>query len=367
MSDSSLHLSIAMIVRDEEEELPACVDNIKQFADEICIVDTGSQDNTLKIAESMGAKIKQCEWSNDFSTARNESLKLCSGSWIFVLDADERISADDGEKLRHLAKTEPTYAYRIWTKNYTHKIHRSDFLYAKKDDTWRQEFPGYFPSAKIRLFPNYKDIKFEGPVHETVLSSLNRLGITIVDEPNIVVHHYGERKPLERVIAKQKLYLLLGEKKIQEQTDNPLAYAELASQYAEMGMFLKALEYYRKALENDANNEEWWGEIASILLILGKDKEAEQAFSIAIKLNKNYFPAWRNLGLLHIKSKQWDKALDALYQANRIRPDESEILESIGVILLEKGEKEKAREYFLLLSNKEPENVRAKSYLNLYE
>ncbi|HOV34338.1 MAG TPA: tetratricopeptide repeat protein [Candidatus Hydrogenedens sp.] len=103
------------------------------------------------------------------------------------------------------------------------------------------------------------------------------------------------------------------------------------------------------------------------MLILGKDKEAEQAFSIAIKLNKNYFPAWRNLGLLHIKSKQWDKALEALYQANRIRPEESEILESIGVILLEKGEKEKAREYFLLLSNKEPENVRAKSYLNLYE
>ncbi len=364
MSESSLRLSVAMIVRDEEEELPGCLDNIKQFADEICIVDTGSQDNTLKIAESKGAKIKQCVWDNDFSLARNESLRLCKGTWIFVLDADERISTEDGKKLQQLAERETTYAYRIWTRNYTRRTDRSDFHYAEKDDPWRQEFLGWFPSAKIRLFPNRKDIQFEGPVHETVLLSLNRLGISIIDETNIVVHHYGERKPLERLTAKQKLYLLLGEKKIQEQVDNPQAYVELASQYAEMGMFVKALEYYRKALEKDANHGECWGEIASLLLILGKEKEAEQAFSIAVRLNGDHFPTWRNLGLFYIKSQQWDKALEALYQATRIKPDDSEILETIGVILLKKGEKEKAREYFLLLSRINSQNTRVLDYLD---
>ena len=180
MSNVDPLLSVAMIVRDEEQVLPQCLENLKSFVDEICIIDTGSVDETISIAKSAGAKIRCIPWKDDFSYARNESLKLCTGKWIFIFDADERLSSEDGIKLRQLAEKNIFCAYRLWTRNYTQRIDRSDFQYAPKNDVWAKEFPGWFPSAKIRLFPNLPEIKFEGPVHETVLNSLQQASIPII-------------------------------------------------------------------------------------------------------------------------------------------------------------------------------------------
>jgi len=363
MSKNIPLLSVAMIVRDEEQVLPECLENLKSFVDEICIIDTGSVDETISIAKSANAKVKCIPWQDDFAYARNESLKLCTGKWIFIFDADERLSAEDSVKLRQLVEKNIFCAYRLWTRNYTQRTDRSDFQYAEKNNPWANEFPGWFPSAKIRLFPNLPEIKFEGPVHETVLTSLQQIGIPVVDNEEIVIHHYGERKSKEKIFEKQKMYLHLGKKKTQQQPENPYSFAELASQYAEMGHFPDALEYYRKALEKEANHPEWWAEIGSLLFILGHKKEAEQSFQIAVKLNPNYFSAWRNLSLLYIKTIRWNDALSALKQAHRIRPDDCEILETMGIVLWELGEKEKAREYFYRLLTINPDNQKIQEYI----
>ncbi|MGC8738940.1 MAG: tetratricopeptide repeat protein [Candidatus Hydrogenedens sp.] len=356
-------LSVAMIVRDEEQILPECLKNLKSFVDEICIIDTGSVDGTISIAQSAGAKVKCISWENDFSYARNESLKLCTGKWIFIFDADERLSEEDGVRLRQLAEENNFCAYRLWTRNYTSRIDRSDFQYAEKGDAWAYEFPGWFPSAKVRLFPNLSEIKFEGPVHETVLNSLQQKSIPIVDNEEIIIHHYGECKSKDKILKKQEMYLHLGKKKIQQQPENPYSYAELASQYAEMGRFPDALECYRKALEKETNHPEWWGEVGSLLFILGYKKEAEQSFQIAVKLNTDYYPAWRNLSLLYIETKRWNDSLSTLQQANRIRPDDCEILEIMGNVFLELGEKEKARDCFCHLLKINPNNQKIQEKL----
>ncbi|MBK7632424.1 MAG: glycosyltransferase family 2 protein [Ignavibacteriales bacterium] len=82
-------LSLSMIVKNEERHLARCLSSVKDVVDEIVIVDTGSTDNTIEIAESFNAKIFHFDWVNDFSAARNFALTKCIGNWILYLDADE--------------------------------------------------------------------------------------------------------------------------------------------------------------------------------------------------------------------------------------------------------------------------------------
>ena len=64
-----------MIVRDEQENLPHCLESVRGLFDEIVVVDTGSKDRTVEIARSFGAKVFHFTWIDDFAAARNVALK----------------------------------------------------------------------------------------------------------------------------------------------------------------------------------------------------------------------------------------------------------------------------------------------------
>ena len=87
-------ISVSMIVKNEEVMLLDCLKSIKD-AEEIVIVDTGSEDNTIKIIKEFKKTfkgdliLKHFKWIDDFSAARNESLKYCTKDWILIIDADE--------------------------------------------------------------------------------------------------------------------------------------------------------------------------------------------------------------------------------------------------------------------------------------
>lgn len=85
-----------MIVKDEEQQLGRCLKSAISFVDEIIIVDTGSTDQTCEIATSYGARIYHHPWEGNFSKHRNQSLEYARGRWIFQLDADEELVAEDG-------------------------------------------------------------------------------------------------------------------------------------------------------------------------------------------------------------------------------------------------------------------------------
>lgn len=84
-------LSLCMIVKNESEHLARCLTSAQPYVDEIVIVDTGSQDDTVEIAQQFGAKLDYFEWCDDFSAARNYALSKVSGEWILHLDADEEL------------------------------------------------------------------------------------------------------------------------------------------------------------------------------------------------------------------------------------------------------------------------------------
>ena len=96
-------ISLCMIVRNEESYLPECLESVADVVNEIIIVDTGSTDNTKKIAESFGATVFDFTWVDDFSKARNYSLSKASNDWILYLDADERLDKNSINELVELS------------------------------------------------------------------------------------------------------------------------------------------------------------------------------------------------------------------------------------------------------------------------
>lgn len=104
MGDSPT-ITCCMIVRDEEDNLPACVRSAADLVDEWLVYDTGSVDDTRAVANELGCTVVAGEWRDDFAWARNRSLEHATGDWIVVLDADDRL--DDGAALRSLLGTDP--------------------------------------------------------------------------------------------------------------------------------------------------------------------------------------------------------------------------------------------------------------------
>ncbi|MFM1799158.1 MAG: hypothetical protein RLZZ117_1436 [Cyanobacteriota bacterium] len=89
-----------MIVRDEAESLGACLASVRELVDEMVVVDTGSEDDTVAIARAAGAVVHQIPWPGDFAAARNAALRWVTGDWVLVLDADERLRPEAIAPLR---------------------------------------------------------------------------------------------------------------------------------------------------------------------------------------------------------------------------------------------------------------------------
>jgi tetratricopeptide (TPR) repeat protein len=95
-------LSLSMIVRDEAERLERCLSSVAGFVDEMVLLDTGSTDDTVAIAERCGAVVHHLSWPGDFAPARNAALTHVRGDWVLVLDADEVLTEQAREPLRQL-------------------------------------------------------------------------------------------------------------------------------------------------------------------------------------------------------------------------------------------------------------------------
>ncbi|SIS52036.1 glycosyltransferase family 2 protein [Alicyclobacillus vulcanalis] len=87
--------SLCMIVRNEEEVLARCLESVGDLADEMIVVDTGSEDHTVEIARSFGARVEEFAWCDDFSAARNYAFRLATCAYILWLDADDVIRPED--------------------------------------------------------------------------------------------------------------------------------------------------------------------------------------------------------------------------------------------------------------------------------
>lgn len=147
-----MDLSLCMIVKDEEAQLPRCLESVRAVVDEIVVVDTGSSDRTIEIANSFGATVQTFDWCDDFATARNASLQAAQGNWILVLDADEVLLPEIVPSLKHAIQTPEYLAITLL-----------------RQEIGAKQAPY---SLVSRLFRNRSDIKFSHPYHELIDDSV---------------------------------------------------------------------------------------------------------------------------------------------------------------------------------------------------
>ena len=174
-------LSLCMIVKNEEANLARCLRGVQGIADEIVIVDTGSRDRTVEVAEQFGARVLRRPWRGSFAQARNHGLEVATGDWILMLDADEELEPGSSERLRSLLQDGQVEAYSLVVVNIT------------RDAVWTQAEN----AVSIRLWRNRPEYRFERDLHEQILPSIERArpgaGIAAADV-RILHHGYGKRE-----------------------------------------------------------------------------------------------------------------------------------------------------------------------------
>ncbi len=223
-------LTLSMILKNEEQNLPTCLDSVMGIADEIVIVDTGSFDSTKEIAKNYNAQIYDFEWCNDFSAARNFALSKSLGDWILYLDADEWLDENSKSKLLSIKNSSAKLAVKCTVNSF------DDFNNSPVSMRY------------TRLFKNNAGVRFEGKVHEQIDSSLNDLGYEKI-ESNILINHSGYNVPHEKLEEKaiRNLSMLFEE---YAETENPYYAYQIANSYVIIGEREIAEEYFKESLKN---------------------------------------------------------------------------------------------------------------------
>ncbi len=100
-----LPISLCIIIKNEVDLLERCINSAKNIVNEIIVVDTGSTDGSIALANKLGCSVYSFKWINDFSVARNFSIEKATNDWIFILDADEYITSVDIDYLNEFLST----------------------------------------------------------------------------------------------------------------------------------------------------------------------------------------------------------------------------------------------------------------------
>ncbi len=266
-------LSLCMIVKNEAKTVAGCIASVKSAMDEIVVVDTGSADNTKEIARDMGAKVFDFPWCDDFSAARNESIRRATGDYILWLDADDLVDEVEVQKLILLKKTFPperNKAYYLVVNN-------------------QSPLDGETHFHHMRLFPRIPGAFFEGRVHEQIFHRLNRLGIESV-QTDIVIRHTGYHD-ISAVHKKSERNLQIILKELQSAPDSPLFNFNAARTLAAMGRMEEGVRYLKKATENaDVRHEKRFFLLARLLLakFYMDLNQCDRAVPIMRELSRSY-------------------------------------------------------------------------------
>jgi glycosyltransferase involved in cell wall biosynthesis len=155
---SALKLSLAMIAKNEARCLARCLRSVRAIADEIIVADTGSTDDTVKIARENGATVAHFAWNNDFAAARNFALAQATGDWMLILDADEWASETLAGEIRKFIAGPPQIGRLKIVSDFKHhgQTQRSSTFVS-------------------RLFP--RGANFTGRIHEQLVSPLPRVNL----------------------------------------------------------------------------------------------------------------------------------------------------------------------------------------------
>lgn len=262
-------IALVSIARNESRCIARMLTSAAPWVDEMIVVDTGSDDDTIKIAEKCGAKVSRFEWCNDFSAARNHALTMTKMTWRLILDADEYL-VENSDVLRALRSEKPDFMGLITVKS---------------------SFPVNLGNGKIgsldsldqlpRVLP--RGVLYTGSVHEQPAMP----GADFVDTRIIAAHDGYELNQSLKKTGRNKKIL---ERELERVPDDPYFNFHYARELHKDGNASRALDFYLKALSVVKNEDRVWRRISviSALMAAGAAKRFSEGFAIAEEYSPVY-------------------------------------------------------------------------------
>ena len=228
-----MKISGCMIVKNEEKLIRTSLESLNLICDEIIVIDTGSTDQTVEIAQEMKAEVYHFQWINDFSAAKNFAKEKASGDWIIFLDADEYFDQSHkiGQNIKRILKDIPRDFVAI-----SCTIHNLN----DENDVFSTHIAN-------RIFRNSKEVRFEGSIHEDI--RIDSKPVKAAPSKDLIIVHTGyqsasvkERNKGERNIELLKLAL-------EKSPKDPHLYFYLGDAYGLMKDYLNQIIHYKKSIE----------------------------------------------------------------------------------------------------------------------
>lgn len=217
-----------MIVRNEADKIGNILSDVRWFADEVIVVDTGSTDRTKGIALDCGANVYDYPWHDNFSAARNFSINKATGDYIVIVDADDRIDEKSIERIRE------------WRKDLNGSVYAWEITNQDQDDVTHV-------FMQIRAFPNLPELRYEGWVHNTLDPAAQKAGLEPVPTKIRIKHSgYSDEETLK---AKHERTIKILEREVIAKPESARVHCYLGALYEQYGRYQEAWPHLWTALQ----------------------------------------------------------------------------------------------------------------------
>jgi glycosyltransferase involved in cell wall biosynthesis len=304
-------VSLTMIVRDEEKNLPKCLESVRGLFDEIVVIDTGSHDRTAEIARSFGARVFDFPWIDDFAAARNQALERATGDYAFWLDADDVVDPPQREKLRALLHglgrpPRPALAAHAEgsaarAKPRAPQVCPAAYVVRCACDPAPDGTGGETIVDHIRLFPLRSDVRWTYRVHEQILPSLRQAKIP-VRWTDLTVRHTGY---VDQVLRAKKLDrdTNILKREHQERPDDQFVCFNLGAIAVERQNWEEAIGFLNKSVASPAPSDsivrKLYALIARAHQMMGNSQAAIQTCLNGLALDPEDAELWFRKGVVH--------------------------------------------------------------------
>ena len=294
-SEINSTISLCMIVKNEEENLPRCLYSIKDYVDEIIIVDTGSTDRTVEIANDFGAEVFIHPWEGNFSKARNYSLKYATCDWILILDADHELEKADAHKLSETIKDK-----------------EANYVFFRVYDTYKESKNLAVYDFGL-LFRNHIGFHYSGIVHNALITT-----DAIIKKSNIRIYHHGYNLSEEKMDEKFERTSTLLKKQIETDSHNPVPHMYLGISYMDRRMYESAIKHSKRAIslseDNGSNKIDFlvsYYIVSAAYFELNEFKESEIYALKSVEMDNSYLDGYCLLAFAYYNLKEYDKFIEA--------------------------------------------------------
>ncbi len=274
-------ISQCMIVKNEEKNIRRALTWAKDIVFEQIVVDTGSIDRTVEIAEEMGAKVYHFQWIDDFAAAKNYAIEQASGEWIVFLDADEYMNKEDTRKLVRLLERIP-----VPKKGEKLPLFIRCAL-VQLDDNGKP----FSVDPQDRIFRNRKDLRYQGRIHEQIQMPPGGR-FTFIQAENLSIFHTGYGNNVYAETGKLQRNIEMLERELEQDPDNYMAWSYLGDAQKASGDLEGAKISYRKALEgkNSGNlaKQRYYDARSGLMQILTGTKRKAESEEEVLRWVKDY-------------------------------------------------------------------------------